>query len=154
MGPVSRCALIISFLMACSNAKAQVEPHLSFESPLAKDRQQTIETEAIWKLGKSEGVVLTEDAVLHLRAALFGAGPAMIDFKAAIQRLPIIEVIVSPVPPRDFVVQINGRDYPASEESKYGVRPGPVDLVVKRGAMPPCAHKLVVTKHTVVRCNL
>jgi hypothetical protein len=75
-------------------------------------------------------------------------------YAALVRLLPVIHVVVSPVPPRDYVVDINGKEYPASVESKYGVRPGLVVLIVRRKSLKPCVHKIVVEKNETVRCKL
>lgn len=107
----------------------------------------------IFIVGKKSGIILTDDAISFVGTSVKTSSTT--EYMAAIYRLPTVHVIVSPVPPRDYVVGINGKDYEASEESKYGFSPGTrVELIVKRGSMPPCVHKLVVTKDETVRCEL
>lgn len=71
-----------------------------------------------------------------------------------VKRLPIILLAVSPVPPRDYRVRINGSEYEATEASKYGVMPGAVDIVVVRSGRPQCVFKLNVENDTKIDCEL
>lgn len=55
-----------------------------------------------------------------------------------IDRFPFIKVEVDPTPPLDYIVEIYGREYQATEKGEYGVPPGRVDVQVRRGNRPPC----------------
>ncbi|MCJ2079888.1 hypothetical protein [Methylobacterium sp. J-090] len=49
-----------------------------------------------------------------------------------------IQIKVRPLPPRDYIVTINGRSYPASERSIYAIPPGIVQISVSRKGKHPC----------------
>jgi hypothetical protein len=102
------------------------------------------------ELAKQSGVILTKEAVAFVSVS---AEVSTAEIVAVIRRLPIIHLVVSPVPPRDYLVTINGTTYEPSEESKYGVRPGAVELKVTRAALE-CVRNLVITKDETVRCDL
>lgn len=106
----------------------------------------------IYEFGLKSGVVLTNEAISAVKDSVGTGNDEML--ATMIGKFPVIHVIVSPVPPRDYTVVINGRRYEATEESKYGVRPGSVDLMVERGALRPCIHKLVVHQDRDVECEM
>ncbi len=56
----------------------------------------------------------------------------------ALEALPTVKIVVKPVPPRDFEVNINGKNYPATEKALYGVAPGTVAVTVTRKGRRPC----------------
>jgi hypothetical protein len=106
----------------------------------------------ILAIGRQSGLVLTNEAVVTLRSSVDAGDLKLI--AAMIGKLPVIHLVVSPVPPRDYAVTINGTRYQATEESKYGVQPGPVELKVERDARTPCVHKIVVRQDQTVRCDM
>jgi hypothetical protein len=58
---------------------------------------------------------------------------------ALLERFPILHVVVQPVPPRDYVIVINGERQVATEESKYAVERGRrTNVRVTRVGRPPC----------------
>ncbi|MBY0250037.1 MAG: hypothetical protein K2X54_01415 [Methylobacterium organophilum] len=67
-----------------------------------------------------------------------------------------IRVKVRPAPPRDYVVTINGRPYPASERSIYAIPPGVVQISVLRKGKPPCnwAGAVGIEAEKVLDCRL
>lgn len=67
-----------------------------------------------------------------------------------------IRVKVRPAPPRDYVVTINGRPYPASERSIYAIPPGVVQVSVTRKGKPPCHWAGAVTAESdkILDCRL
>jgi hypothetical protein len=71
-----------------------------------------------------------------------------------IRRFPIIILAVTPVPPRDYRVRINGSEYEATEASKYGVMPGSVEIAIVRSGRPQCAFKLNVQSDLKLDCEL
>jgi hypothetical protein len=110
-------------------------------------RQHDLEN-FVAEFGVRSKTLLTVEAVQVLRNT--GQG----EWIAAVQMLPRIHLVVNPVPPRDYVVKINGREYPATPESMYGVAPGSsVEVVVTRGTLQPCERTLVVRKDETVTCE-
>jgi hypothetical protein len=73
-----------------------------------------------------------------------------------LERFPNIHLVVQPVPPRDYIVEINDERYPATESGLYGVAPGVVKVRVVRGTKPPCSWAGTVARGAdqVVSCNL
>jgi hypothetical protein len=68
---------------------------------------------------------------------------------------PTIKLVVMPVPPRDYVVMLNGSRKNATEQSEYIVPRGTVvELVVSRPDMKPCEWKERVVKDELVTCRL
>jgi hypothetical protein len=137
--------LALSVLLASIAASATAQTMNTWEHKAAQSDAQ------IFALARQSGLVLTKEAVATVRAS---AQISDSEFRAVLDRLPVIHLIVSPVPPRDYSVTINGTHYEATEESKYGVRPGPVELIVERGAIKPCLHKLVVHQDQTIRCDM
>lgn len=70
-----------------------------------------------------------------------------------LRRLPTIVLTVSPSPPRDYRVEINGEECPATEQSQYKVAPGAIIVRVTRGGRPDCAWQGTVTADTIVKCE-
>lgn len=74
-----------------------------------------------------------------------------------LKRYPLIKVVVDPMPPRDYKVEINGKFYPATEQSLYGVPDGSVSVRVLRENKPPCIWNGIVEDgedQTLVSCHL
>jgi hypothetical protein len=73
-----------------------------------------------------------------------------------LEMFPNIRLVVQPVPPRDYIVEINDERYPATESGLYGVAPGTVKVRVLRGTKPPCSWAGTVARGAdqVVSCNL
>jgi hypothetical protein len=55
-----------------------------------------------------------------------------------LQTFAIIRLEVKPVPPRDYRVNINGEDCPATERALYRVLPGSTNVSVLRKGKPTC----------------
>ena len=55
-----------------------------------------------------------------------------------LERMPRVKVVVEPVPPRDYVIQINGEEVPVTERGEYGVDPGLVKVKVTRTGKADC----------------
>jgi hypothetical protein len=60
------------------------------------------------------------------------------NFGSYIRRFPTIKISVTPAPPRDYSVMINGENCPATEKSEYKVMPGASTVRVMRPARPVC----------------
>jgi hypothetical protein len=71
-------------------------------------------------------------------------------------RYPNIHIVVQPVPPIDYVVQIDGKIFRTTEQGLYGVPPGVVVAVrVQRPGRPPCNWSgRVMGQEQVVMCML
>jgi hypothetical protein len=67
-----------------------------------------------------------------------------------------IRLTVSPAPPRDYKVVINGEKCPTTERSTYLVPPGKVSVAVSRTGKRPCAWAgtVIVAKEQTVECRL
>ena len=77
-----------------------------------------------------------------------------IDLFKILDELPVIHIIVTPTPPLDYVVQINGHRYDATERSEYGVERGRVTVVVYREGRQPCNWSGLVEQNQQVQCRL
>jgi hypothetical protein len=76
------------------------------------------------------------------------------DVVRALHRFPVIHLVVFPVPPRDYNVYINGRNYPATERSLYAVLGGETEIQVDRVGKKRCSWKDRVVSDVTVRCDL
>jgi hypothetical protein len=81
------------------------------------------------------------------------------DFKifSVLISYPQIHVLVQPVPPRDYLVRVNGRTYASTEEGLYGVRADELVMVrVERMGKPPCDWSGTVPSGQImsVKCDL
>jgi hypothetical protein len=67
-----------------------------------------------------------------------------------------IRVIVSPAPPRDYKVTINGEHCPTTDKATYLVRPGKASVTVTLTGKPLCAWAgtVSVTTEQAVECSL
>jgi hypothetical protein len=74
---------------------------------------------------------------------------------AGLDKWPIIKLDVEPVPPRDYVVSINGQTVETTERSEYAVAPGTfVVMLVTRAKYAPCAWSGRVDRNQQVTCHL
>jgi hypothetical protein len=74
-----------------------------------------------------------------------------------LRRFPNVRVSVQPTPPRDYIVEINGDRYEATEQGLYGIVPNaPVSVRVIREGKPPCAWQGAVREGTeqTIKCQL
>jgi hypothetical protein len=55
-----------------------------------------------------------------------------------LERMPRIKVIVEPVPPRDYLIHINGEKVTVTDRGEYGVMPGLVIVKVTRAGKADC----------------
>jgi hypothetical protein len=68
---------------------------------------------------------------------------------------PTIKLIVTPVPPRDYVVMLNGTRKNSTEQGEYIVPKGTmVQLVVSRPSIPVCKWTQRVVRDEQVICRL
>jgi hypothetical protein len=134
---------------------------LSFMTSTASAQQRTSALErTAKKWAKENGVILTSGAMESLKRELSrpAAKTAQRKFSregygygyrgdlessnlvvAFLERFPILHVVVEPIPPRDYVILINGERQVATEESKYAVGRGKRTSVrVTRAGRPPC----------------
>lgn len=72
-----------------------------------------------------------------------------------LNKLPTIFVVVTPVPPRDYRISINGQDVQVTDKSEYGVPRGKVKVSVIRSGKPPCtwAGTLRGSQNETVNCS-
>lgn len=144
----AKALAVIAIVAGAATAAAQSVNTLEYR-PVVQYQPGSVEAR-IFQLAKESGLILTNEAVTVLSAA----GGINSQILVVMRKLPVIHLVVSPVPPRDYTVVINGKQYEATEESKYGVQPGPVELAVQRESRPPCTHKLVVEKDQTVHCRM
>lgn len=69
---------------------------------------------------------------------------------------PLIKIKVEPIPPRDYVVFINGQKMPDSEKSEYKPRPGHVSVRVTRPTKNDCIWEAELEENDVkeVPCTM
>jgi hypothetical protein len=77
-------------------------------------------------------------------------------YESLFQKYATVHLSVSPIPPRDYKVIINGEDCPATEKSIYRVPPGVTTVNVTRVGKVPCAWAGAVLSGTeqTVECKL
>jgi len=69
-------------------------------------------------------------------------------------KYPTLHLVIEPVPPRDYSIEINGAIYPVTDASMYGVAPGSVKVRVYREGKSPCIWSGVATAPTqTVNCK-
>ncbi|TPL71894.1 hypothetical protein FJ941_28320 [Mesorhizobium sp. B2-3-13] len=75
---------------------------------------------------------------------------------AALEQLPLVTVIVEPVPPVDYLVDINGEQVHSVKKGVYRVDPGDVVVRVARPTRPACLWKgsLKLGDQQTVTCKL
>lgn len=73
-----------------------------------------------------------------------------------LQQFAAVQLAVTPAPPRDYTVKINGEDVQATEQGLYRVSPGNVTVIVTRAAKRPCNWRgqIGAGKQQVVSCAL
>jgi hypothetical protein len=73
-----------------------------------------------------------------------------------IRHRPIVKIVVNPVPPRDYVVEINGVREKTTELSAYRVDAGKVAVRVTRANKPPCTweDELTFGEEKEIPCDL
>lgn len=99
--------------------------------------------------------VVTQEALIGLQQRASQLRDTSLDGYEILSRYSVIRLIMEPPTPLDYVVWINGREYPATERSRYAVPPGTaVSLLVVRGKGKPCAWHLKVQDYEEVKCKL
>ena len=73
-----------------------------------------------------------------------------------IERYATVRLDVTPIPPRDYKVVINGEDCPATERAVYRVVPGAVAVEVTRIGKPACnwSGSIASGREQLVNCAL
>lgn len=72
---------------------------------------------------------------------------------SVLKTYPVISLVVKPVPPKDYIVQINGKPYPATDQSQYAVARGHVEVKVERPGAKLCEWDKDIEKNEIVTCD-
>jgi len=86
---------------------------------------------AKWAKGSSELKFQTADAKIRALNSSF--------LVTQLERLPRVVFYVEPVPPKDFVIEINGEVAELTDRLEYAVDPGWVNVRVTRNLKPDCS---------------
>lgn len=72
-----------------------------------------------------------------------------------LNKLPTLNIIVKPVPPRDYKISINDQEVQVTEKSEYGVPSGKIKVSVSRAGKAPCnwAGTLHGTQTQTITCS-
>lgn len=71
-----------------------------------------------------------------------------------LRRFPVLHIIVTPVPPRDYTIKINGETQPVTDQSRYVVQNGMTIVTVQRVGIPPCTWREQVDTDKEISCAL
>lgn len=106
-----------------------------------------------WETGEAELFLSSPAQTDAVSKALSGEVVAM-----QLRKLPRITVIVSPVPPRDYMIHINNQRNRARDRDAevFAVEPGPVTVQVTRKDKPDCTWRgnMALGDEHQVHCDL
>ncbi|WP_316199367.1 hypothetical protein [Bradyrhizobium sp. SZCCHNS2002] len=160
VGAATLASLVVGGIIDVASARSE-------KAPIDRETDATTQEEirnGVKEWEERSGIVVTEDAMsdyfnwVDRSSTEKGMGlPIWKDGRLAIQRLqkyPIIHIVVNPVPPRDYVIRINGKVYEATERSEYAVKQGPVAVEVTRKDRPPCLWRGSAKPVQEILCSL
>jgi hypothetical protein len=76
------------------------------------------------------------------------------DVFSMLEHYPVLHIVVTPIPPRDYRIYINGVRQLVTEQSEYVVRYGTIDVTVQRVGIPACTWSKEVEDDEEIDCVL